>query len=182
VGALCLVTIGSANAEIDSPTVTPTESPTPAIVTPTPTPEPVKTVEPVKPVAASKPKPGGLTYHWTDSGGFQVEWAGECGSVSLRVGAENWGHLAKPRNGVDGVGGTASTVIQCHSWETSAWGRVEIDGRELRCWGFSSVWVEVSNASSGNGLTVVPIPAGLQSCNPLAVDPVPVVSPTPMPH
>lgn len=131
---------------------------------------PVESQEPVKqepspnetPVTNPTPeKPGHLEVKWQGDS-LVASWDGSCASsVSIKIGAENWGYLPEPKDGIQAISGTSSGDI-CDP-ENGGSG-VSVPMSQAVCYGFTRAWIQVDGKTDDAGLQVLDIPASV-ICN-----------------
>jgi hypothetical protein len=135
------------------------QAPTP-VATPDPSKQPKQEVS--NPPVTPEPKPGHLEVKWQGDS-LTANWQGSCDSpVSIKIGAENWGYLPEPKDGIQAISGTSSGNI-CDP-ENGGNG-VSIPLSQAVCYGFTKAWIQIDGKTDDAGLKVLEIPSGITCSN-----------------
>ncbi len=131
--------------------------------TPTPTPDPVAS-QPKQSDSTPAPtvKPGHLEVSWQGDS-LSATWKGSCDSqIDIKIGAENWGYLPEPKDGIQAIPGTSSGSI-CDP--DNGGSGVSIPLSQAVCYGFTKAWIQIDGKTEDSGLKVLNIPSSISCPN-----------------
>jgi len=117
---------------------------------------------------------------------MEVTWIGQCdvGPIQVKIGPANWGYLSQPIDGIQALGGSASTTLCVQPNATSlGTGDSGLSAPGYwKCFNFTQVWIEISGNTPDSGLYKIDVPAYVEArdCPPGASsnDPSRVWNPT----
>ena len=107
-------------------------------------------------------EPGYLDVTWQGDS-LVASWQGSCVSpVTMKIGAENWGYLPEPKDGIQAISGASSGSI-CDP--DNGGGGVSIPLSQAVCYGFTKAWIQVDGKTDDAGLKVLEIPSSISCSN-----------------